>query len=116
MFNVSIFDAVDCGGISDQDAGSADSWKIGVAAGAPLFVLLIVTLVLVRQNLEALRQLVDSVDRLLKRFRSCFTSVRDGEVDIELGLPQPLPSAGIPRNLSDDEILRRDARAAQVWI
>merc|ERR1712243_104091 len=35
------------------------------------FVLLIVTLVLVRQNLEALRQLVDSVDRLLKRLRSC---------------------------------------------
>ena len=116
MFNVSIFDGADCGSIPDQDADSAEPWKIGVAAGAPLFVLLVVTLMLVKQNLEALMRLVDSVDRLLKCLRGCFTFARGEEADVELGLPQPLPSAGFPRNLSDDEILRRDARAAQVWI
>ena len=117
MFNISAFDAVDCGDKSDQFVDSADdSWKIGVAAGAPLFVLLIVMLVLVRQNLEAMTQLVDSFDRLLNRLRSCLASAHDEEVDIELGLPQQLPSAGVPRNLCDDEILRRETRAAQVWI
>ena len=117
MFNISAFDAVDCGDKSDQFVDSADdSWKIGVAAGAPLFVLLIVMLVLARQNLEAMTQLVDSFDRLLNRLRSCLAPAHDEEVDIELGLPQQLPSAGVPRNLCDDEILRREVRAAQVWI
>ena len=117
MFNISVFEVAGCGGAPDQgvDSSPAD-WRVGVAAGTPCFVLLLVLLALVKQNLEALARAVDSIDQAVRRLLVCFTASRGQEEDVEMGAVRSRPSAGVARNLSDDEVLSRQAQQTQVWI
>ena len=56
-----------------------------MAAGVPLFVLLVALLALLKQNLQALQGVVDSVDRLLERLRGFMAPDRATEGDVEMG-------------------------------
>ena len=117
MFNISVFEVAGCGDAPDQGVDNGlPGWRVGVAAGVPCFVLLLAALVLVRQNLEALARVVESLDNAVQRLLVCLTTMRGHEEDVEMGTLPPRPSAGLPRNLSDDEVLSRQAQQTQVWI
>ena len=116
MFNVSAFDHVSPGDSPCQPVEAMGDWKVGVAAGVPLLVLLVALLALVKQNLQALQGVVDSVDRLLERLRGFMAPDRATEGDVEMGPVSHCPPPRRPRNQTDDEILRRGAQETQVWI
>ena len=116
MFNVSAFDHFSPGDGPCQPVEAEVGWRVGVAAGVPLFVLLVALLALLKQNLQALQGVVDSVDRLLERLRGFLAPDRATEGDLEMGPVRPCPSPRRPRNLTDDEELRRAAQRTQVWI
>ena len=116
MFNVSAFDHVSPGDGPCQPVEAAGDWKVGVAAGVPLLVLLVALLALVKQNLQALQGVVNSSDHLLERLRGFLAPDRATEGDLEMGPVRPCPSPRRPRNLTDDEELRRAAQRTQVWI
>ena len=107
----------DTGPIVEVEVGH-DGWEVATAATVPSLLLVALLLLLVKQNVNALRGLVDSVNRLIEGVdlpSRCFGNERD-EPDIEMAA-RDLPSAGVPRNLTDEEVEQmRNARVGTDWV
>ena len=121
MFNVSAFDLPDLGDDSDQVIEGADShelWEILTAALVPLLILVVAVCLLVRQNLQLARQLIDSINQLLGQLRDWLRRRRASTTDAgEVEGAIELPTCGVPRNLTDEELMRmRSAPAGTQWV
>ena len=80
MFNVTFFSGDGCGPRPDQpgEGEGFDAWEVATAAGVPSFILLVVVvLMLVRQNLESVRGLIDSINQLIASLASCLAMRAD---------------------------------------
>ena len=121
MFNVSAFDLPDLGDDSDQVIEGADShelWEILTAALVPLLILVVAVCLLARQNLQLARQLIDSINQLLGQLREWLHRRRTSTTDVgEVEGAVKLPTAGVPRNLTDEEVMRmRSAPEGTQWV
>ena len=112
MFNLTFFDGSDCGPRPDQ-SGEGEGhagWELATAAAVPSGLLVVfVVLLLVKQNLESLRGLIDSINQLISSLASCLplqTDDVDEEVEME-SVAVTAPVQRCPRNLTDEEVLAR---------
>ena len=116
MFNVTFFSGDGCGPRPDQpgEGEGFDAWEVATAAGVPSFILLVViVLMLVRQNLESVRGLIDSINQLIASLASCLAmraDAADEQVEMEAVVVQS-PARRCPRNLSDEEVIAMQSRA-----
>ena len=116
MFNLTFFDGSDCGPRPDQ-SGEGEGhagWELATAAAVPSCLLVvIVVLLLVRQNLESLRGLIDSINQLIASLASCLAmrvDAVDEQVEMDAVVVQS-PARRCPRNLSDEEVIAMQSRA-----
>ena len=111
MFNITLFDGPSLGDCPGQAAGGGGhaGWELATAASVPSGILaLIAVLIVVRQNLERFRALVDSVNQCLNTLVRCLPMRQDvgqGEVEMEAVAVQS-PTVMRHPNLSDEERLR----------
>ena len=129
MFNHSIFDHIDidegrdrgCPTLGpEQIDADHESWEVPTAAGIPSAVLVVVVVgLLIRQNLDRLRGLVDSINQLIATLRDSVLSRFDNdenEMEMHSVAIGTSPPRG-PRNLSDEEIERmRCAPQGTQWV
>ena len=121
MFNVSAFDQPDLGDGADHAIEGTDShqlWEVLTGVLVPLLVLVVVVCLLVRQNLELARRLIDSINQLLGQLGNCLRRWRATTADVggDEGGPE-LPSAGVPRNLTDEEVIQmRSVPEGTRWV
>ena len=111
MFNITIFDGPSLGDCPGQAAGGGghDGWEVAVSAGVPSLLALIAVLVVIRQNLERLRALIDSVNQCLSTLARCLPARQDvAQVEVEMDAVVVVQSPTIHAhpNLSDEERLR----------
>ena len=115
MFNVTFFSGNGCGLRSDQpeEGEDFDAWEVATAAAVPSSVLLVVVLVLVRQHLESVRGLIESINQLITSLSRCLpmhADTADKQVEMEAVVVQP-SARRCPRNLSDEEVIAMQSRA-----
>ena len=116
MFNITFFSGDGCGPRPDQpgEGEGFDAWEVATAAGVPSFILLVVVvLMLVRQNLESVRGLIDSINQLIASLSSCLLMQEDAadeQVEMEEVVVHSSPRP-CPRNLTDEEVIARQGRA-----
>ena len=115
MFNVTFFSGNGCGLRSDQpeEGEDFDAWEVATAAAVPSGILLVVVvLLLVRQNLESLRGLIESINQLISSLVRCLptqTDAVDEPVEMEAVVVHS-PPRSCPRNLTDEEVMARQSR------
>ena len=115
MFNVTFFSGDGCGPRPDQpeEGEDFDAWEVATAAAVPSSVLLVVVLVLVRQHLESVRGLIESLNQLIASLSRCLPmheDTADEQVEMEAVVMQP-SARRCPRNLSDEEVIAMRSRA-----
>ena len=121
--NISAFDIFDSDDVSGQevvgteDVSHVTAW---VGGGVPSLILIVlVFLVLVKQNMDRFLQLFGQASQLLNRFMDLFVcNHENGDQDVEV-VPAVPPTAVVvvPRNLSDSErIAMRPCPNGGQWI
>ena len=88
--------------------GGHDGWEVAVSAGVPSLLALIAVLVVIRQNLERLRALIDSVNQCLSTLARCLPARQDvAQAEVEMdAVVVHSPTITAHPNLSDEERLR----------
>ena len=114
MFNITLFDGPSLGDCPGQVVGGGghSGWEVATAAGVPsLLLVLIAVLVAVRQNLERLTALIDSVNQCLSTLARCLPAHQDvAQVEVEMdAVVVHSPTITAHPNLSDEERLRCQA-------
>ena len=121
MFNnLSIFDDYDLGAPpsqSSEEEGGYEEWEVAAASSIPTFLVLLLLCVLLRQNLEAARALIETLNQLFSslwvRFRG--PQNEDAVEEMEMGaVADPLPRP--PRNLCDSEVIAMRQLPNTHWV
>ena len=119
--NLTLYDDIVPGrgcGRATEAASGYDATTVGVAAGVPTLLLVISLVVHLTRAFELVRQLVDSVRQLFDTLRSCVKSPREEATSVE-----PAPAVAPPvvesipmRNLTDSEMMAFRSSSSAAWI
>ena len=123
MFDVSIFSCRVRGNGTSPPVDAEDGhgvWELATAAGVPSLVVVVLLLLLLKQNVEAVRGAIESLNRLIASLDlPSFGRANRGAESVEMAAQSEhdLPSAGRPRNLTDEEIVRMtNAPVGTEWV
>ena len=119
--NLTLYDDIvpgrDCGRVTEAASGY-DAVTVGVAAGVPTLLLVISLVAHLTRVLERVRQLVDSIRQLFDTLQSCVKGSRGNSTNVE-SAPAAIPpvTESIPmRNLTDSEVMAIRSSSSAEWI